>query len=106
MARSQQKCIVEVEWTYATYSPYDSDAVKRTGMQKRQERPRAPEQDEGEDEGLWEETDVDAEERQGSQGSYVLTSAVDTPQTSLPQTFTPEMGGACASVLFRSGGKF
>ena len=53
-------------------------------MQKRQECPRAPEQDEGEDEGLWEETDVDAEEREGSQGSYVLTSAVDTPQTFLP----------------------
>ena len=53
-------------------------------MQKRQESPRAPEQDEGEDERVREGTDVDAKERQGSQGSYVLTSAVDTPQTSLP----------------------
>ena len=101
MSGSRPQCAIEVEWTYATYSIYDRDAVKRTGVQKRQECPRTPEQDEGEDEGLWKETDVEAEERQGSQGSYVLTSSVDTPQTSLPQTFTPEMGGACASVLFR-----
>ena len=101
MAGSRLQCAIEVEWTYATYSIYDSDAVKRTGMQKRQECPRAPGQDEGEDEGLWEETDVDAEERQGSQGSHALTSAVDTPQTSLPQTFTPEMGGARVPIIHR-----
>ena len=95
MAASRPHCVIEVEWTHATYSIHDRDAVKRTGMQKRQERPRAPEWDDE----VWKETEVEAEEQQDNQGLHVLTKAGDTPLASLPQQILRQRWGERVCLL-------
>ena len=84
-----------VKWTDATYSFYYGDAVSRTGMQQRQERPRTREWDDE----VWKETDVEAEGQQYDQGLHVLTKAGDTPLASLPQEILRQRWGERVCLL-------